>query len=113
MEIKNAINKIFDVVDAIKRARSEDSAGGKKIVFTEVIGLAITGIGLVPAFTALATLAEDWESRDAAKKAEWITAFSDRFDLANDELEAQIENLVAAILSLEGSFGALAVAKVK
>jgi hypothetical protein len=107
MEIKKAIDKIFNVIDAIKRATSEDSAKGKKITLAEGVGLAISGIGLVPAITAFSLLAEDWESRDPAKKAEWLQAFNERFDLKNDELESQIESLVGAILSLEGSFSAL------
>jgi len=104
MTVENAINKIFDVYDKIKDALSEDGPGGKKVTIGEIIGLVIVGVGLVPAVKSFGLLVEDWKSRDEAKKAAWLDAFSLRFDLPNDELEKQIESLVQAILLLEGSF---------
>lgn len=108
MNITEAIEKIFGVVKAVQEATSEDSPGGKKITLVESIGLAIQGIGLIPAVTAFSTLIEDWKTRDAEKKQEWIQAFNENFDLPDDELERQIENLVSTLLILEGSFNLFA-----
>ena len=102
--IEDAINKIFDVFDRVKDAIYEEGPGGKKVTMGETIGLVIEGIGLIPAITSFAVLVEDWKERDPEKKLLWIEAFSARFDLADDELEEQIEKLVESILLLEGSF---------
>ncbi|HBH48821.1 MAG TPA: hypothetical protein DDX98_09280 [Bacteroidales bacterium] len=108
MKISKAIDKIFGVVDSIIKSTSEESPGGKKVTLAEGIGIAISGIGLIPVFTSFNQLKEDWASRDSVKKAEWIEAFKDRFDLSNDKVEEQIEGLVEALLALEGSILGLA-----
>ena len=104
MTISEAIDKIFKVVNKVGSAMSEDSPGGKKITLIEGFGIAIQGIGLIPVVTAFNKLKEDWLSRDEDKKAEWIEAFKQGFDIPNDELEVQIETLVQALLSFEGFF---------
>lgn len=103
MEIVEAIDKIFDVVAGVQNAIDPDSPKGKKVTVGEGIGLGIKALGLVPAFTSVGVLIQDWKERDPAKKAEWIAKFKERFDLEDDELEMQIENLVSTLLTLEGA----------
>jgi hypothetical protein len=103
MEIVQAIDKIFDVVDGVRDAIDPESPKGKKVTIGEGIGLGIKALGLVPAFTSIGVLIQDWQERDPAKKAEWIAKFKERFDLEDDELEEQIESLIATLLTLEGA----------
>jgi len=103
MDILTALDKAFDVADKIQDVTGEESAGGKKITLAEGISLGITAIGMIPVFTKFSELVEDWKSRDLEKKAKWVEAFAERFDLSNDELEEQIEMLVQVALTLEGA----------
>lgn len=109
MDISDAIKKSFDLIAKVLKAVSPDGPGGKKVTLSESIGLAISGIGLIPAIKAYSELVEDWKSRDDAKKKQWLELFKENFDLPNDELEAQIEKIVEALLMLEGAISVLSV----
>jgi len=104
MTIEEAIPKVFGVINAIKKAKSEESPGGSKITLVEKIGLGLKGLTLVQVVSAYKQLAEDWKSRDTAKKQVWKDTFAAEFDLEDDELEAAIENAVDAILNFESAF---------
>jgi hypothetical protein len=102
--ITESIQKVFKVAETVQGAVAEDSAGGKKVTIPEAIGIGIDVLGLVPVFKDFALLVEDWKTRDATKKAEWIATFKEEFDLPDDQLEQAIEALVSTALLLESSF---------
>lgn len=86
----------FDVVDAIQAAKAND---GKidlfdfPLLFPLIASsqAGIKDIELVPT---------EWKNSTADERAEVITMFKTRFDIADDVLEAKIEKLLEALVTI-------------
>jgi hypothetical protein len=98
--IKALVGFGFDVANKIKDITAEDSAGGKKITITEVIG----SIGLITKIPALIRYApeayREWLELDDSETVELKAFFADRFDLNNDKVEDAVEAAWNIVLSI-------------
>ena len=104
-KISESIETIFSVISVIKKAKSEDSAGGSKITLTEKIKIGISALSLVKIVTAFSDLKEEWQNGGSAIKQEIFETFQEKFDIEDDELEASIENLVNTVINFETVLG--------
>ena len=98
--IKELLDYGFTWVMRIKEVRSEDSAGGEKITWTEVIG-SIGLITKVPGIIGNAKEAKDeFLDLDDAEVMEMKEYFADKFDIPNDKLEETLEDVWEILLRI-------------
>jgi hypothetical protein len=98
--IKALIGFGFDVAAKIKDITAEDSAGGKKITITEIIG----SIGLITKIPALIREApeaySEWLELDDTETVELKAFFADKFNLNNEKAEDAVEAAWGIVLSI-------------
>lgn len=98
--IKALVGFGFDIANKIKDITAEDSAGGKKITITEIIG----SIGLITKIPALIRDApeaySEWLELDDQETAELKAFFADKFTLPNEKAEDAVEAAWNIVLSI-------------
>ena len=99
-KIKELLDYGFSLATKIETITSDDSPGGKKVTWTEVIG-SINLIAKIPRIIGSAKeMYMEWLDLDATEIADLKVYFADKFDLPNDNVEAIFEEVWGILLSI-------------
>jgi len=98
--IKDFLDYGFSLAHRIKTVKAEDSPGGEKVTWGEIVG----SIGLITKIPGLIGKADDlyieWKDLDDLEVTEIRQYFADKFDISNDLIEADIEDVWEIMLRI-------------
>jgi hypothetical protein len=98
--IKTLLDYGFSFGFRVKEVVADDSPGGKKVTLTEIVG-SLDLLFKIPAIVAQAPLAyEQWQDIDEDEAKELKQHFADKFDIADDKIEAVTEEVWGILLHL-------------
>jgi len=106
-DIKALLDYGFSFGFRVKEVVADDSPGGKKVTLPEIVG-SLNLLFKIPSIVASAPLAyEQWQDVDEAEAAELKQFFAEKFDIANDKIEAATEEAWSMLLHLGNLIGIL------
>jgi len=98
--IKELLDYGFSLANRIKTVRDDDSPGGEKITWTEVIG----SLGLITKIPRVIGNAKDaygeWLDIDDEETDEIKDFFAEKFDLADDRVEEIFEEVWGVLVGI-------------
>lgn len=94
------VKKAFEVILKVGTKAVTAVQDDGKIDWKEGIGIGVSALGLIPVFKSLPEIKEELKNIDGRKIQVLVDLFKEQFDLPNDELEARVENGLAALANL-------------
>lgn len=98
MTINEAVEKLVNFYDHIISAKAEESAGGKKIVITELVGMGGAGLGVFQVVSNFEALSEEFAGMSDEQKESVKAAFVESFSHDNKKTELQAERTFAYLI---------------
>ncbi len=97
---KELLDYGFSWAFRIKEVTADTSPGGKKLTLPEIVG-SLNLLFKVPSIIASAPIAfDEWQEIDESEAAELKAYFAEKFDIADDKIEAAVEEAWQILLHI-------------
>jgi hypothetical protein len=110
--IARTIDDVATVITDVKKAREEESAGGKKITLSELLGLVVSHSGkAVKLAQSIDEITDELADLEAKESPELVEALKKLYDPANPYVASGGEKMITGILWIKEGAEDLAKAK--
>ena len=102
MELKDALKTVINVAE-----KTDEALEDGKISVSEGIGITFSALGLIKIVKNIKSLVQKYKDLTEEARTELADWFEEEFDIANDNVEAIVEDVFESLLKLGSVFDRL------